>query len=88
MLRLFNEHHLDQVLLECRSNKQTVDQGEMHHAFCCTITLTEFFEPATNSQVATIHRQDYVDPDRNPVEVIRMFRVGKDVYILELPTQG
>jgi hypothetical protein len=59
-----------------------VDQGPMHHQFCCKTTIVEYFDPSSAVQVATYHHQDYVDPAQSPVITLRMFRVGQDVYIL------
>ena len=83
MLHRFSQHDMEQTLSRCSVEETLVDQGYMHHAFCCTINLLEYFEPGTGIQVATLYQQTYVDNSRTPVRFIRMFRVGTDVYILE-----
>ena len=78
MLRLFGEHDMEREISQCRPEEILVDQGAMHHAFCCTIKVIEYFDTTTGIQTATIDRQDYVDGNRPSVRFIRMFRVGLD----------
>jgi hypothetical protein len=82
--RLFQEHNMEQEMANWIQTSETlVDQGEMHHGFCCKILTLEYSEP-TNLPVATIDRQTNVGG--STVLQIRRLRIGHDVYCLKLPT--
>jgi hypothetical protein len=88
MRRLYAQHDIDSVISNCKTEEAIADQGAMHHAFCCTITVVEYFEPDTGLPVATIHRQVYVDHSKATISTVRMFRFEIDVYILEPPVSA
>ena len=86
MLRLFNEHEMEQKISQYTPEERIVDQGAMHHAFCCTIKVFEYFETDSCIQVATFHVQIYAAPGKPSTRTVRMFRDGLNVYILEPPS--
>jgi len=83
--RLSQEHNIVHEMASWIQTSETlVDQGEMHHGFCCKIWTLEYNEPQTDLPVATIDRQTYVGG--RTVLQIRRLRIGNDVYCLKLPT--
>jgi hypothetical protein len=86
MIRLWVEHDMDQKLSQCAPPLDTtVDQGVMHHTFCCTIKISEFFEPGTSLPLAILHQQIPVN-GRAQQRFIRAFRLEANVYVNQGPS--
>jgi hypothetical protein len=83
--QLFKEHNIEQKMKSwIQSSEIFVDQGEMHHGFCCKIWTVEYSEPQTQLPIATIDRQVYVGG--RTVLQVRRLRIDNDVYCLKLPS--
>ena len=81
MNRLLQEHGIEQTISGCRTEETLVDQGRMHHAFCCAIKIIEYFDPTTGDPIASLVVQTFIDPSRAPVRIFKMCVIGVSVYV-------
>jgi hypothetical protein len=82
MRRLFDHHNMGERVGQCRPVQKLLTTEPYHRTFCCTMWSTEFFDDS-DTQVATINRQEKIDG--RIIEVVQMFHTGAELYVLAFP---